>query len=213
MTGATLVTTPVMSSGRLHTGGRHRKPPTRDKEPARQRVSVANLVSRGAALAVIVTALALVGLMTQRSSQDSAPTVGAGQAPSPLQSAPIPQSPNKTPVAPPLRPSVAPFSADDRGFIDSSARCQGPRPALAIGRTKGSLVVICGDQPGRYEYLGVRLSDAAVMRARAETSSATGFLAQKSGVVYAVSPTELKVTAGSRVIKREPMIEYRQVPR
>jgi hypothetical protein len=31
--------------------------------------------------------------------------------------------------------------------------------------------------------------------------------------VYSVSPTELKVTTGDTVIKREPMVEYREVAR
>ena len=68
------------------------------------------------------------------------------------------------------------------------------KSAFAIGRTEGSLVVICAEPAGQYEYLGVRLSDAAVLRTDAETNSAREFLAQKSGVVYAVSPTELKVS-------------------
>ena len=59
----------------------------------------------------------------------------------------------------------------------------------------------------------MRLSDDAVLRTDAETISARGFLAQKSGVVYAVSPTELKVTTGNTVIKQEPMLEYREVRR
>jgi len=73
--------------------------------------------------------------------------------------------------------------------------------------------VICGEQAGQYEYLGVRLSDAAVLRTKAQTDSTRSFLAQRAGVLYAVSPTELKVTAGTTVIKQEPMIEYREVPR
>jgi hypothetical protein len=52
-----------------------------------------------------------------------------------------------------------------------------------------------------------------VLRTAAETDSVRGFLAQNADVVYAVSPTELNVTAGSTVIKQEPMIEYREVPR
>jgi hypothetical protein len=32
-------------------------------------------------------------------------------------------------------------------------------------------------------------------------------------VLYAVFPRELKVTAGSTVIKQEPMIEYRELAR
>ena len=74
-------------------------------------------------------------------------------------------------------------------------------------------MVICAEPAGQYEYLGVRLSDAAVLRTDAETNTAREFLAQKSGVVYAVSPTELKVTTGNTVIKQEPMLEYREVRR
>lgn len=106
-----------------------------------------------------------------------------------------------------------PFGSDDKGFLHSSARCQRSQSAFAIGRTSGSLVVICGEQEGRFEYLGVRLSDAALLRTVAETDSPRGFLAQKAGVVYAVSPTELKVTSGGTVIKQEPMLEYREVLR
>ncbi len=73
--------------------------------------------------------------------------------------------------------------------------------------------MICGEQTGQYEYLGVRLRDAAILRTTASTDSPRGFLAQKAGVRYAVSPSELKVTAGSTVIKQEPMIEYREVAR
>ena len=132
------------------------------KEPVNQRVSAAKLVSMGEVAAVMVAVLAFVGLIAQWSTQDSVPVAGAGQSLPPSKSAPIPQSPNETPNDPPPSVSAAPFPADDRGFIDSSARCQGTQSAFAIGRTNGSLVVICGEQTGRYEYLGVRLSDAAV---------------------------------------------------
>jgi hypothetical protein len=100
----------------------------------------------------------------------------------------------------------APAMADS--FVGSTARCQETKSAYAIGRTKGSLVVICAEQTGRY-VPGVRLSDAAILRADAETSTACEFLAQNSSVVFAVSPTELKVTTGNTVIKQEPMLEYR----
>ena len=213
MTGATLVTKPVTSSGRLHTGGRHRKQPLHRKEPAGQRFSAPRLVAVGALAAVVLTALAFVGLIAKWATEDSAPVAGAGQAPPPKESAPVRQPAIEIPREPLRNARPNPFASDDRGFVDSSARCQGPQPAFAIGRTEGSLVVICGEQPGQYEYLGIRLSDAAVLRTNAETNSARGFLAQKTGVVYAVSPTELKVTAGSTVIKREPMIEYREVTR
>jgi hypothetical protein len=123
------------------------------------------------------------------------------------------QPASEAPAEAPNPASPVPFPSDDRGFIDSSARCPASQPAYAIGRTPGSLLVICGEQAGRYEYLGVRLSDAAVLRTKAQTASTRSFLAQKAGVLYAVSPAELKVTSGGTVIKQEPMISYREVPR
>ena len=130
-----------------------------------------------------------------------------------MNSAPIAQSPNETRGASPLRASPTSFASDDGGFIDSSARCEGTQPAFAIGRTIAPLVVICGERTGPYEYLGVRMSDAAMLRTAASTNSTHGFLARKARVLYAVSPSELKVTAGSTVIKQEPMIEYRELAR
>ena len=70
-------------------------------------------------------------------------------------------------------------------------------------------MVICAGENGRYEYLGVRMSDDAVLRTAAESTPSRGFLARNASVTYTVSPTELLVTAGATVIKQEPMIEYR----
>jgi hypothetical protein len=162
----------------------------------------------------MVAALTFVGLITGTAHEDSARIAGADRPPAP-RSASMPKAPppNETPGARPLKASPVPFGSDDKGFLHSSARCRRSQSAFAIGRTPGSLVVICGERAGRYEYLGVRLSDAAVLRTDAETDSARGFLAQTAGVVYAVSATELKVTAGGTVIKQEPMLEYREVLR
>ncbi|AGB21597.1 hypothetical protein Mycsm_01175 [Mycobacterium sp. JS623] len=51
------------------------------------------------------------------------------------------------------------FGTDDRGFIDRAARCDAPRSAVALGRTEQSLVVICVDGRGHYEYRGMRVKD------------------------------------------------------
>jgi hypothetical protein len=95
------------------------------------------------------------------------------------------------------------------GFVNSSARWDGTQTAVAIGRTPGSLVVICGDRNRRYGYLGLRLSDDAVLKASALTTSTHEFIAQNRSVTYSVSPAELRVTVGGAVIKQEPMIDYR----
>jgi hypothetical protein len=204
-----VVTKPVTSSGQLRAGGRHRKQALHRKAVADQRFSGAKLIAVGAVAAVLVAVLAVAGLITKWATEDSVPVAGASQPPSPTERAAIPQPQAEVPRV----ESPVAFPSDDRGFVGSSARCQETKSAYAIGRTKGSLVVICAERTGRYEYLGVRLSDAAVLRTDAETNTAREFLAQKSGVVYAVSPTELKVTTGNTVIKQEPMLEYREVRR
>ena len=160
---------------------------------------------------MMIAILTVGGLFATWSTDNSTPTADAGEPPVQIGSTPAAELPIASPAQSPVNARPAPFASDDRGFIDSAARCGGAAPAHAIGRTQGSLVVICGSDPGQYEYLGVRLSDAAVLRTHAQTDSTRSFLAQKSGVVYAVSPTELRVTSGDTVIKREPMIEYREV--
>jgi hypothetical protein len=184
-----VVTKPVTSSGQLHAGGRHRKQALHRKAAAPQRFSAAKLVAVGAVAAVLVAVLALAGLIAKWATEDSVPVAVASQPPSPTEPAPIPQPPATVAAETHRSESPPAFPSDDRGFVGSSARCQETKSAYAIGRTQGSLVVICAKPAGRYEYLGVRLSDAAVLRTDAETITARGFLAQKSGVVYAVSST------------------------
>ncbi|RDH79169.1 hypothetical protein DVS77_06885 [Mycolicibacterium moriokaense] len=169
----------------------------------------------GVLVAVAVAVFAFVGIVATGAAHNAPQAADAWPAPAPLADNPVEPSPAQAHDGQPLTAPAAPaaFPSDDMGFIDSSARCQRDHPALAIGRTEGSLVVICGGRSGDYEYLGVRLSDAAMLRTDAQTGSKSGFLAKKDGVLYAVSPAELKVTAGDTVIKQEPMIEYRQLAR
>jgi hypothetical protein len=105
--------------------------------------------------------------------------------------------------------AATPFPVDDKGFVNSDARCDGGQTAVAVGRTPGSLVVICREGDGRYGYLGLRLSDDAVLKTVARTTPSHEFIAQNASVTYSISSAELRVTAGSAVIKQEPMIEYR----
>ena len=60
------------------------------------------------------------------------------------------------------------LQADDRGFVDSEVRCEAPQSAVAFGRTEQSLVAICVDRDGHYEYRGARLGDDAVLTVVAE---------------------------------------------
>jgi hypothetical protein len=164
----------------------------------------------------LVAVLGFGGLIATWTTENSTP-VADPRLPSPTtNNEPTTQPPNGSRGSSPGTAAPARFPYDDSGFLNSPARCPRSQPASAIGRTTGSLVVICGEQPGRYTYLGVRLSDAALLRTTASTTStgsARGFLARRAGVLYAVNRIELRVTAGSTVIKREPMIEYRDVAR
>jgi hypothetical protein len=104
----------------------------------------------------------------------------------------------------------APFATDDRGFVDSQAHCDATQIAVAVGRTQRSLVAICTDPHGQYEYRGVRIGDGAALKVAAETTPGRGFLAHNDDFTYTVSPTELVVSTDIEVIRREPMIEYKE---
>src|SRR4051812_36998014 len=153
MTGATLVTKPAMSLSRLPAGGKHRKQPLHRKGFAGQRITVKKPVAVGAFAAVVVAALGFGGLITAWATGDST-RVADPRLPSPTSdTGPTTQSPNVSRGASPVSVAPAPFPYDDSGFINSPARCRGTQPASAIGRTTGSLVVICEEQPGRYTYV------------------------------------------------------------
>src|SRR6185312_14627970 len=109
--------------------------------------------------------------------------------------------------------SVSPPSAypsDGHGFVNSSARCDGSQTAVALARTQNSLVAMCADRDGHYVYRGVRLSDGAVLDASAESTGGRQFVARSDGVTYSLSAQQLLITAGGDVIRREPVIEYRE---
>jgi hypothetical protein len=100
------------------------------------------------------------------------------------------------------------FATDDRGFINTAARCEKPKFAVAVGRTQRSLVAICLDERGRYEYHGVRLSDDSVLNVPAKAIADGKFVAQNADVTYTFSPKELVIAQGARVIRKEPMVAY-----
>jgi hypothetical protein len=109
-----------------------------------------------------------------------------------------------------LAPTVDAQSAiaiDDRGFVDSDARCEAPAAAVAFGRTESALVAIC-QKNGRYEYRGVRMRDEALLTAPAVEDGDGVFTAENEGVTYTFSAKELEVSSGDRVTHAEPMVAY-----
>lgn len=99
------------------------------------------------------------------------------------------------------------IAIDDRGFVDSEARCEAPAVAVAFGRTETALVAIC-EKNGRYEYRGIRMRDEALLAAPAVEDGDDVFSAENDGVTYRFSAKELEVSSGNRVIHAEPMVAY-----
>jgi hypothetical protein len=101
---------------------------------------------------------------------------------------------------------------DDRGFINSEIRCDPPQSAVAFTRTEQSIVAICVDQAGRYQYRGARLADEdAVLTVVAEPTVPGEFFAQKDGVTYTVTAKEL-VIKSDKWTRTEPVIQFGAQP-
>jgi hypothetical protein len=106
--------------------------------------------------------------------------------------------------------SATPFPTDDRGFVDSAARCDGAQSVVAIGRTDRSLVVICADATGDYQYRGIRIGDGAALTLPVTTTGDGQFVARGDRVTYVVSAKELRVTSDDTVLRQEAMVAYQQ---
>jgi hypothetical protein len=103
------------------------------------------------------------------------------------------------------------IATDDRGFIDTDVRCEVPQSAVAFGRTEQSLVAICVDPAGHYEYRGARLGDDAVLTVVAEPTVPGEFFAQKDGVTYTVTAKEL-VIKSDEWVRTEPVLQFGTPP-
>lgn len=99
-------------------------------------------------------------------------------------------------------------ATDTQGYLDSTARCTAPDKAVAFGSTATSRVAICQKPDGSYEYRGVRLRDGAKLIVAATRSGDGGYVAANDGITYTVTASSLVVSAGSQVLRREPMVDY-----
>ncbi|MFF3178620.1 hypothetical protein ACFYVD_02015 [Rhodococcus pyridinivorans] len=119
---------------------------------------------------------------------------------------------NPAPATGPARP-LPPVSAsedtDPQGFVGiPEARCNHTNPAVAIGQTADSLVVVCETGAGRYYYKGVRTNDGAAIEIDDPLPSGDGFTATNAGVQYSISSRALVISEGSTVLAEEPMLQY-----
>ena len=83
--------------------------------------------------------------------------------------------------------------------------------AVEFVRTEQSLVAICVDRDGHYEYRGARLGDDAVLTVVAEPTVPGEFFAQKDGVTYTVTAKEL-VIKSDQYVRTEPVLQFGAPP-
>ncbi|MFI5509460.1 hypothetical protein ACIA48_18490 [Mycobacterium sp. NPDC051804] len=104
------------------------------------------------------------------------------------------------------------YPTDDRGFVDSQIRCDAPQSAVAFSRTEQSIVAICVDQAGRYQYRGARVADKdAVLTVVAEPTVPGEFFAQKDGVTYTVTAQNLVIKTPEWT-RTEPVVQFGTQP-
>jgi hypothetical protein len=104
------------------------------------------------------------------------------------------------------------YPTDDRGFIGSEIRCDAPQSAVAFSRTDQSIVAICVDQAGHYQYRGARLADEnAVLTVVAEPTVPGEFFAQKDGTTYTVTAKELVIKTPEWT-RTEPVVQFGAQP-
>ena len=101
------------------------------------------------------------------------------------------------------------LQTDDRGFIDKAARCDSPKSAVAVGRTEQSLIAICVDGSGHYEYRGVRLKDDSELNVPGALMKGGQYIAHNADFTYIFSAKELMILQGwGWVARKEPMVAF-----
>ena len=98
---------------------------------------------------------------------------------------------------------------DGQGYLNSPARCAPNQSAVLVGRTALSLVAICADGRGGYQYRGIRVADGAAVVLPAKALSDGCFGARSDAIDYTVSSRKLLLTRGPRVVRDETMVDSR----
>jgi predicted nucleic acid-binding Zn-ribbon protein len=101
------------------------------------------------------------------------------------------------------------LQTDERGFIGTAARCDTSKSTVAAGRTQQSLIAICVNPRGRYEYRGMRLEDNSEITIPAAVMEDGKYVAHNADVTYIFSAKELMILKGwGWLVRKEPMVAF-----
>ncbi|MGW4531438.1 protein kinase domain-containing protein [Nocardia sp. NPDC004340] len=117
-----------------------------------------------------------------------------------------PTAPTTTLV--PLSANVS--NSDAQGF-DASPRCDSSDPAMVIGRTPLSRLVVCRSATGRYYYKGLRISGGATIQINDPVPDGNGGFTVTNptdGTQYRITAYGLVITQDGQVVANESMVEY-----
>ncbi|WP_238422140.1 hypothetical protein [Gordonia sp. 'Campus'] len=185
--------------------------------------SPAVLVAIGAGVLLVVAAV-LAALLFIPADDESADRDSAdgGQSSTPTFTSTVTRSAETTPTtttpttpstsSTPPRPIPTVSGADWQGFTDGPRCNAAGDPAVAVGQTSRSRVVICqvGSQSGRWYYKG--LAPEGGIELQFPTRTGDTFEARNGAVSYLVSPTSLTIVENGSVLTAEPMLAYWSLP-
>jgi hypothetical protein len=173
-------------------------------------------VAIGAGILLVVAGV-LAAFLLIPADEESSDEVAASSTTSelPTVTSTVTQSPpttqttiTTTPSPPTNRPAPPVAGADWQGFV-TGPRCNAADdPAVAIGQTSRSRVVICqvGNQTGRWYYKGQ--APEGGIELQFPTRVGNTFEARNGAVRYLVSPASLTIVEGGSVLANEPMLAY-----
>ncbi|ATD70310.1 MULTISPECIES: hypothetical protein [Gordonia] len=199
-------------------GGYPQGPPP--QPPRSPWTSPAVLVAIGAGVLLVVAGV-LAAFLLIPSDEESADTTAAtttNPEPATITStvtrSPTPPQTTVTTTPPPAPngPTPTVTGADWQGFV-TGPRCNAADdPAVAIGQTSRSRVVICqvGNQTGRWYYKGQ--APEGGIELQFPTRVGNTFEARNGAVRYLVSPASLTIVEGGSVLTNEPMLAYWSLP-
>ncbi|MFT4086999.1 MAG: hypothetical protein QM658_07545 [Gordonia sp. (in: high G+C Gram-positive bacteria)] len=178
--------------------------------------SPAVLVSMVAGLVVLIAGISIALMVKNKSDKnDAAPLTTTSTTTTTIDSGPHSGEPTTVTVPPTTttttssgsHPDVTVSGADWQGFL-SGPRCNASDdPAVFIGQTNRSQVVVCqvGSQTGRYYYKGY--ADGKSIEVGYPTRSGSQFTATNGSTQYIVNPSSLTITDNGTQLTSEPMVQ------